>query len=115
MSDYRVDSVEALHKAGFTSLLVSGVGEVEARDEQIDALEADLQRHKDAIGRIGKSMGRAYGISMNIAALIETRAMFTGSGDYIWPIENDFDTAIAAGEYSPHKFNDSYREGDENE
>ena len=45
MSGYRVDSVESLHKAGFTSLLVCGVGEVEARDDTISTLQAELKVH----------------------------------------------------------------------
>ena len=44
MGNYRDDSVESLHKAGFTTLRVTGVGEVEGRDETIAKLKAAITR-----------------------------------------------------------------------
>lgn len=40
MKAYRKDSVKDLYGAGFRDLIVCGVGEVEARDDRISALEA---------------------------------------------------------------------------
>ena len=57
-------------------------------DEYVDAIAADLQRHKDALGRVGEVISNT-----DLPWIIELESMFTPTGDYIWPIETGDDDA----------------------
>jgi len=65
-------------------------------DEYVDAIAADLQRHKDAIGRVGEKVSEFEGHSFDCESnevMDDLEAMFDSDG-YIWPIEgkDDADT-----------------------
>ncbi|WP_339898226.1 hypothetical protein [uncultured Gilvimarinus sp.] len=51
MSEYRVDTVEELHKAGFTCLQVAGVGVVESLTAKRDQLRAELEKERGRVKR----------------------------------------------------------------
>ena len=59
-------------------------------DEYVDAIAADLQRHKDALGRVGEQVVdmKAYGPPYALAG-DNIANMFDNEGCYIWPIEGD--------------------------
>ena len=57
--------------------------------EETDELKADLQRHKDALGRVGEKVSEFEGHSFDCESnevMDDLEAMFDSDG-YIWPIE----------------------------
>ena len=54
---------------------------VDWKTEIITAQQADLQRHKEALGRVGEVISNT-----DLPWIIELESMFTPTGDYIWPI-----------------------------
>jgi len=61
-----------------------------------DSVKADLQRHKDALGRVGEKVSEFEGHSFDCESnevMDDLEAMFDSDG-YIWPIEgkDDADT-----------------------
>jgi len=71
----------------------------ETADERArgDVYKADLQRHKDALERVGEKVSEFEGHSFDCESnevMDDLEAMFDSDGDYIWPIGEKSDESM---------------------